>query len=290
MKSIDSTYNLYEKRSTERALCADFPADAVLIRGIHLLEKYLWARGMTSSISAVRVMNAAHYTATYMLNLPAKTQAEYDQMIYDYVGEDRLLMMVTLIALPAMLQRIALPHARSYRSLMMEDRTEEYYEGVAMYEQWLEGTEVSYREEDFLIDIMDEVNTLKIQNRNLQKKLTEMEKAERYIGYNVENMTINVNSGGTLVQHAETVQAGGEVKVEKAEHVKPVGEKEYVIPIPPEGKYNEVRLYIDERKKYDADFKYYCDTHNRKELCDYLTGIFGWMVDAHTLGKNINRH
>lgn len=41
-----------------------------------------------------------------------------------------------------------------------------------------------------------------------------MENETRHIGYNVEQMTINVN-GGTLVQHADLVQASGEVKVER---------------------------------------------------------------------------
>ena len=41
-----------------------------------------------------------------------------------------------------------------------------------------------------------------------------MENETKRIGYNVENMTINM-SGGTLVQHADLVQASGEVRVEK---------------------------------------------------------------------------
>ena len=42
----------------------------------------------------------------------------------------------------------------------------------------------------------------------------EEEKKVKNIGYNVEQMTINM-SGGTLVQHADLVQASGEVVVEK---------------------------------------------------------------------------
>ena len=64
----------------------------------------------------------------------------------------------------------------------------------------------------------------------------------------------------------------------------------YTPPIPRENKYNEVREYIEERRKYDADFKYFCDTHNRKELSDYLSKEFGWIVDDNSLGKSINRH
>ncbi len=62
------------------------------------------------------------------------------------------------------------------------------------------------------------------------------------------------------------------------------------IPIPAEGKYTEVRRYIEERKINDPDFKTYCDTHSRTELCQRLTSEFGWVVDDHSLGRNINRN
>jgi len=62
------------------------------------------------------------------------------------------------------------------------------------------------------------------------------------------------------------------------------------IPIPAEGKYTEVRRYIDERKLNDPEFKTYCDTHSRAELCQQLSREFGWLVDDHSLGRNINRN
>jgi hypothetical protein len=40
-----------------------------------------------------------------------------------------------------------------------------------------------------------------------------MESQVKHIGYNVENMTINM-SGGTLIQHADNVYPSGEVRVE----------------------------------------------------------------------------
>ncbi len=45
-----------------------------------------------------------------------------------------------------------------------------------------------------------------------------MEKTTRHIVYKVENMVINM-SGGTLVQHADLIQASGEVKVNQCESV-----------------------------------------------------------------------
>jgi len=59
---------------------------------------------------------------------------------------------------------------------------------------------------------------------------------------------------------------------------------------PEEGKYNQVREYIEQRKQVDEIFKNYCATHSRRELCDRLTDEFGWVVDVKSLGTNINRH
>lgn len=56
-------------------------------------------------------------------------------------------------------------------------------------------------------------------NNKLQNIIRTMEEEKRVtnIGYNVEQMTINM-SGGTLVQHADLVQASGEVVVGASEH------------------------------------------------------------------------
>lgn len=62
------------------------------------------------------------------------------------------------------------------------------------------------------------------------------------------------------------------------------------ITIPEEGKYTEVRRYIEERKLNDAAFKIYCETHSRTDLCQRLSREFGWVVDDHSLGRNINRN
>ena len=54
-----------------------------------------------------------------------------------------------------------------------------------------------------------EIITLKNQLKMEQEK-------SQHIGYNVEQMTINM-SGGTLVQHADLVQASGDVRVDRAD-------------------------------------------------------------------------
>lgn len=59
---------------------------------------------------------------------------------------------------------------------------------------------------------------------------------------------------------------------------------------PQKGRYNEVREYIEERKKQDEVFKKYCLSHTRKELCARLSDEFGWDVDEHSLGVNSGRN
>ena len=63
-----------------------------------------------------------------------------------------------------------------------------------------------------------------------------------------------------------------------------------ILGIPHARKYGEVRRYIEERKRFDSDFKQYCETHSRVELCRLLTTLFGWEVNCQQLGRNLNRN
>ena len=63
-----------------------------------------------------------------------------------------------------------------------------------------------------------------------------------------------------------------------------------ILPIPHEGKYSEVRRYIEERKRFDEEFKTFCLNHSLRDLCTRLTNEFGWFVDEHSLGANLNRN
>ena len=63
-----------------------------------------------------------------------------------------------------------------------------------------------------------------------------------------------------------------------------------ILGIPHEGKYTEVRRYIEERKRFDEEFKTYCNNQTLRDLCNRLTKEFGWFVDEHSLGANLNRN
>ena len=65
---------------------------------------------------------------------------------------------------------------------------------------------------------------------------------------------------------------------------------EDILPIPKEGKYTKVREYIKERSRFDAEFKTFVQERSLRDLCSRLTKEFGWFVDEHSLGSNMNRH
>ena len=63
-----------------------------------------------------------------------------------------------------------------------------------------------------------------------------------------------------------------------------------ILPIPLEGKYSEVRRYIEERVRFDEEFRTFVANKSRVALCKRLSDEFGWTVDHYALGRNINRN
>ncbi len=76
---------------------------------------------------------------------------------------------------------------------------------------------------------VDQLKHTIIRKNKQIENMSKRNQPAKHIGYNVEQMTINM-SGGTLVQHADLVQASGEVQVTTAEQtVSPTPEKEVPI-------------------------------------------------------------
>ena len=63
-----------------------------------------------------------------------------------------------------------------------------------------------------------------------------------------------------------------------------------ILPIPAEGNYTAVRKYIEERVRFDEEFRTFVSNKSRVALCQRLSGVFGWTVDHYALGRNINRN
>ena len=282
--------SVYTDRLSERALCYDFPADKAFIDGLHAMQSYFVARGSNIDIPVVRVMNTAHWLVAYLYATSCSgEQLEYDAMTYNSVGRDKQLMYVSLIVLIAMLNRTDGARAKACRSMMLENRTEDFYEGVSLYEQWLDGGLEHYTDEDFLIDIMDEVNLLKQENERLTY---ENKQLKTRISMKEERQAPVIHVAGNYID----IHDNNHCNIYATEPPKPLDEVEpekkqaYTPPIPKEGDYNGVREYIEERKKYDEKFRIAWDSHNLKQNCDMLTRELGWLVDDHSLGTNINRH
>ena len=167
----------YQDRRNEAALIADFPGDELLINGLHAMQAYFATRQANIEIPVTRVMNTAHFTANYMFSIPCSDQREYDAVVYNSLGRDGQLTVIALIVLTAMLRRNEAPRARLCRSVIMEDRNEDFYDGVTLYERFLkegpdslpfrEGPGVGFPVEAFETDVMDELITLRATNTQL---------------------------------------------------------------------------------------------------------------------------
>lgn len=129
-------------------------------------------------------------------------------------------------------------------------------------------------------ELKEENQLLAIENKQLREQIANMKKGSTHIGYNVENMTINM-SGGTLVQHADLVQASGEVIVEKP------SETDKAALLPQEGDYQAVVKWLQLEKEKGED--YYAQAQfNRSRMCRQLSNIFGWIVNENSLRKAQN--
>ena len=182
----------YTDRRTEHELCCDFPVDESLIDGLHAMQVHFAHNGVNIDIPVVRVMNAAHYLASYMFNTTCSgDQMEYDVLAYASVGHDKQVMLLTMVVLAAMLQRTDGFRARQCRNMLLEDRSEDFYEGVSLYEQFVNSAEERFCEEDFQTDVMREMTELRehatqlqLQNKQLQTEIKQMETMNQYNQFN----------------------------------------------------------------------------------------------------------
>lgn len=287
----------YRDRLTERDLCHDFPADEIYIDGLHAMQSHFIAHNVPVEIPVVRVMNAAHFLHTYVFATTCSgDQAEYDVLAYGSVGHDKKVMLVTLIVLAAMLKRTEGIRAGICRNMLLENRSEDFYEGVSLYDQFLRNAEKHFSEEEFLLDThmqiirqQEEITRLTSENIQLKYTLTKMEKDKpQTIVYNYGTYNdIHDNPYSNIYATTPTDEPKKEQAIQGETSKK---EQAYTPTIPKEGDYNAVREYIVLRKKYDKDFRVYWDSHTLKQNSIFLTEEFGWVVDEHSLGANLNRH
>ncbi len=106
----------------------------------------------------------------------------------------------------------------------------------------------------------------------------------------INNLFGNVNIYSNEHEHCSLSDAAAQPNdTPKPSNEAPVAPCD-ILPIPHEGKYTEVRRYIEERKRFDEEFKSFCNNRSLRDLCGRLTEEFGWFVDENSLQKNLNRN
>lgn len=301
-RELHSEY--YRDRWSENDLCNDFPGDEVLIDGLHAMQHHFYNNGVYLDIPVVRVMNTAHFLAAYIFATTCSgDQTEYDALADMSLGRDKQMFRVTMIVLAAMLKRTEGFKARQCRNLILDNRDPDFEEGVTLYDRFLRSAEQRFAEEDFLIDTQTQIQKLTAaneqlteENRELKNTITTMAQKPQTIVYNYGTYNdIHDNPHSTI--YATTPHDDSKKEQVDCEDNQPISEdinskKEHAhaTPIPKENDYNGVREYIAERKKYDPQFRLYWESHSLKQNCTNLTKEFGWIVDEHSLGANLNRH
>lgn len=194
-----STY--YRDRASEYDLCNDFPGDVILIDGLHAMQNHFRNNNVAIDIPVVRVMNTAHYIASYMFATECSgDQMEYDVLAYDSFGRDKQLGAISMIVLAAMLKRTEGFRALQCRNVILDNRDPDFEEGVSLYDRFLRSAEKHFAEEDFLIDThaqiirLQEENT-KLTSENIQLKYTITTMEEKYQQINIGTQN---NNYGTI--------------------------------------------------------------------------------------------
>lgn len=185
----------YRPRQTEDDLCRDFPGDEILIDGLHAMQSHFWNNNVPIDIPVVRLMNAVHYLAAYMLSTQCEgDQLEYDVLAAESLGRDRRLIPLVMIVLAAMLKRTEGFRAVHCRNVILSDRSEDFEEGVCLYDRFLRSAEKHFAEEDFLIDThtqiaqqQEEIDRLISENIELKYTLTQMEAKLTQINIGTQN-------------------------------------------------------------------------------------------------------
>lgn len=162
---------LYTRRQTLAALVCDFPADETLVNGLKGMQGYFTTHGNTVEIPVLKVMNAAHDMIARMFNTLDFPMIRCDAIAYEQMSGNPQLTAITLIVLAEMLARTDGCKARACRTALLEQRSDDFFEGISLYEQFLDAGDAHFAEEDFLIDLMDNINILRAENERLKQEL-----------------------------------------------------------------------------------------------------------------------
>ena len=182
------------------------------------MQSHFVSHNVPVDIPIVRVMNAAHFMLAYTFSTSCSgDQGEYDALTYCSVGHDKKVMLVTLIVLAAMLKRTEGFRARQCRNMLLENRSEDFHEGVSLYDQFLRSAEKHFAEEDFLLDthaqiiqLQEENTRLTSENIQLKYTITKMENQQN-IQYKQDNNQGTIYNAPVYITYAAPQYAASEV-------------------------------------------------------------------------------
>ena len=249
------------------------------IDGLRAMEEYMLSQNKCIRIPVNRVMNVVQSVLIQMLSAPElREQADYDRQIIRAMGGEQPLAFIVMVTLIAMLQRTDGRRAQTCRSMMMEDRCEDFYEGVTLYERLLDSDIPHLAEEDFLTDIMREVVTLRAENTQLKNELKKQLNTIETMSKQPKTQTTVYNYGTYNDIHDNpqaTIYTAPQEKVPETI-------------IPQEGDYSALVRWLELEKLKGND--HYADADfNRTKLCRNLLKIIGWEPDQNSLRKAQNR-
>ena len=270
----------YRDRTSERELCCDFPGDELFIRGLRAMELHLARYNGYVHIPVVRVMNTVHRAICILLHgNSGYEQADYDQAIHQALGQERLLTGIAMVTLIAIIRRTDGQRARQCRSMLMDDRGEDFYDGLELYERLIGPTELRLNEEDFLTDVMRQITDLQntVQqltndNQQLKKQIDTMSKIPKH--------QTTVYNYGTYNDIHDNPHATIYATAPQDNHPDSI--------LPPENDYTALVRWLEFEKLRGNDYYAEADC-NRTKLCRNLLKIIGWEPDQNSLRKAQSR-
>ena len=277
----------YRDRTSERELCCDFPGDELFIRGLRAMELHLARYNGYVHIPVVRVMNTVHRAICILLHgNSGYEQADYDQAIHQALGQERLLTGIAMVTLIAILRRTDGQRARQCRSMLMDDRGEDFYEGLELYERLIGPTELRLNEEDFLTDVMRQITDLQNTVQQLTNERQQLIQERQQLKKQIDTMS-------KIPKHQTTVYNYGTYNdIHDNPHATiyataPQDNQPDSI-LPPENDYTALVRWLEFEKLRGNDHYAEADC-NRTKLCRNLLKIIGWEPDQNSLRKAQSR-
>lgn len=277
----------YRDRTSERELCCDFPGDELFIRGLRAMELHLAQYNGYVHIPVMRVMNTVHRAICILLHgNSGYEQADYDQAIHQALGQERLLTSIAMVTLIAILRRTDGQRAKQCRSMLMDDRGEDFYEGLELYERLIGPTELRLNEEDFLTDVMRQITDLQNTVQQLTQERQQLKQERQQLKQQIQTMSKTPKHQTTVYNYGTYNDIHDNPHATIYATAPQDNQPDSILP--PENDYTALVRWLEFEKLRGNDYYAEADC-NRTKLCRNLLKIIGWEPDQNSLRKAQSR-